>query len=74
MDRTSRTIANLRQYVEENPNDMDQVNEFVAEIADKLESGEYKLIEMSGIFKKWKRPHGHLVYQIFANSYRDAAQ
>lgn len=72
MDRTQLTVANLRQWLVENPKELDTLKEYITEIADKLDSGEYTLMDMSGVIKKWKRPHGQEVFRIFRDAYQAA--
>lgn len=72
MDRTNGTVANLRKYVEDHPQELIIIKEEVTILAHKLEEGTLTLIEVSNYFKTWKRPHGHVVYEIFANAYRNA--
>jgi hypothetical protein len=72
MTRLEATIANLRKYVQEHPKELQEIKDYVTDIADKLQSGELSTMQMSLYFKQWKKPHGHILYQIFADAYQKA--
>jgi hypothetical protein len=72
MDITNLTATNLRIYVEDHPEELDDIKRTVVDIAHKLETGTLTLMGMPLFFKEWRADHGQVIYSIFAEAYRKA--
>jgi aryl carrier-like protein len=70
MNDIAQTVTNLRKYVADHPKELAEIKQEVNDLADLLENGGLELIQVSNYFKTWKRAHGHIVYDIFADAYR----